>query len=160
MYTFSHLLLAALASGLTGVVVGVAVTRYLNPQRKENKALEARLEKAEEGLSEYQHQVTEHFTHTASLVNNLTESYKDIHEYLAVSAMKLSNMDISQPVIIADANSRLAQVAAGQVEAPKDYAPKDENGPGTLSEEYGLKDDETNVEVVEEEETPKAVNDA
>ena len=166
MYTFTQLLLGALASGIMGVAVGVAVTRYMNPQRKENQQLEERLEKAEESLTEYQHQVTEHFTQTASLVNNLTESYKSIHEHLATSALKLSNLDISQPVIIADARSKLAaQIASGQIiEPPKDYAPKASDGPGTLSEEYGLKDDAEEVEVKEvkaEDQAPiKAVNDS
>jgi uncharacterized membrane-anchored protein YhcB (DUF1043 family) len=163
VYSFSELLLAALASGTMGVVIGVAVTRYMNPQRKENQLLEDRLEKAEHTLSEYQHQVTEHFTQTASLVNNLTESYRDIHEHLASSALKLSNLDISQPVIIADARSTLAaQVASGQpIEPPKDYAPKESEGPGTLSEEYGLRDDEQDNEDSEAIVEPplKAVND-
>jgi len=158
VYTFDDLLLAALASGVIGVLVGVLVTRQLSPQRKENRELENRLEKAEEQLSDYRHQVTEHFSHTSALVNNLTDSYRDVHEYLSASAMKLSDMDISQPVIIADAQSNLAKLAAGQsVEPPKDYAPKSEDAPGTLSEEYGLK--EAKEENEEESELPKAVND-
>lgn len=156
-FDFSQLLLTALVSGIVGVIIGAVITRQLNPQRKENQRLEERLEKAENQLNEYQVQVTEHFTHTSSLVNNLTESYRDIHEYLSVSALKLSNMDISQPVIIADASSNLAKLAAGQtVEPPKDYAPKDDSAPGTLSEEYGLKD----TQAQNDEEIPKTANDA
>lgn len=156
MYDLQELIIALLAGGIAGVVVGIAATRYLNPQRKENLELEERLEKAEQQLNDYQNQVTEHFSHTSQLVNNLTSSYRDIHEYLAASAMRLSNLEISEPVIIASASTNLAKLAAGQsVEPPKDYAPKTGAAPGTLSEEYGLKENDEETESL-----PKAVNDA
>jgi uncharacterized membrane-anchored protein YhcB (DUF1043 family) len=55
-----------------------------------------RLQEAEQELSSYRDDVTKHFTETSRLVNNLTQSYRDVHEHLASSAMKLTNPAISQ----------------------------------------------------------------
>jgi uncharacterized membrane-anchored protein YhcB (DUF1043 family) len=112
--------------------------------------LEQRLHHAETTLQGYQRDVTEHFAHTSQLVNNLTLAYRDVHEHLANGALKLATPAISRQ-ILDSANSGLAgdsksYVSAQHIEPPRDWAPKAPGAKGTLSEDYGLRDDlaETN----------------
>jgi uncharacterized membrane-anchored protein YhcB (DUF1043 family) len=65
--------------------------RSLGPHQQRSRDLEKRLAEAERRLGEYQAEVSEHFVETSRRVNELTRNYKEVHEYLASSAMRLSN---------------------------------------------------------------------
>ena len=94
MYSLSTVILfAAFALGI-GVVTGVLAIRRFGSE----KDLKQRLEEAEQQYRDYQAEVTEHFEETSRRVNNLTRSYRDVHEYLASSAMKLTNPQVSQAI--------------------------------------------------------------
>ena len=144
----STLLLVLVALAL-GVVIGTLLTRSLHPHEKQRKELEERLDKLQDEHKEYQHKVTEHFLTTSSLVNTMTESYRDLHEHLASSAMHLTNPEISRQLIDAGygrissnlASDALANSIASEVpEPPRDYAPKVPGG--VLSEDYGLRNED------------------
>ena len=79
-----------------GALIGAAIMRYWSPRLKVNKEMAERLQEAEQELNSYRDEVTQHFTETSRLVNNLTQSYRDVHEHLANSAMKLTNPSVSQ----------------------------------------------------------------
>lgn len=141
------LLLTALAALAVGLVVGYLLTRTLHPQEKQRKEMEDQLAKVQQAQKDYQHKVTEHFAETSTLVNALTESYRDLHEHLASSAMRLTSPEISRQLIEAGygrigektGNAALAHTVSADMPAPpKDYAPKVPGG--VLSEDYGLDD--------------------
>ena len=79
-----------------GGIAGALFMRFWGPQVKANRDLENKLKEAENQLVSYREEVTQHFTETSRLVNNLTQSYRDVHEHLANSAMKLTSPTISQ----------------------------------------------------------------
>ncbi len=138
----TNIIMIAIMSGLLGAAVG-ACLMYLSGTRPQSKQhLEDRARQAEQQLRSYQSQVTEHFTHTASLVNKLTHSYRDVHDHLTASAMQLGNVDI-QPALLDGSASSILGVGA-VVNAPLDYVPKKDAVVGTLSETYGLRDDVPN----------------
>ncbi len=85
--------LIALCSGLIGIAIGVMATRLLKPRSQQQ--MEAQLQEAEQKLQKQNAQIAEHFSHTASLVSNLTRNYRDLHDYLASSAQQLGNIDIN-----------------------------------------------------------------
>lgn len=89
-------LLLGFVALIIGAVTGAMWMKLFSPQVKINRDLQQRLHQSEEKLTRYQQEVTEHFTETSRLVNNLTKSYRDVHEYLASSAMKLTNPSVSQ----------------------------------------------------------------
>lgn len=91
--TLALTLLFTLAAG---ALIGAAIMRYWSPRLKVNKEMAERLQEAEQELNSYRDEVTQHFTETSRLVNNLTQSYRDVHEHLANSAMKLTNPAVSQ----------------------------------------------------------------
>ncbi|MGD8174611.1 YhcB family protein [Marinimicrobium sp. ARAG 43.8] len=143
MFSSGTLIITALICLLGGGVLGAVLYR-LTESRSQNKTLEERVQKAESELKRYQQDVAEHFAKTSDLVNNLTQSYRDVYEHLANSALKLTTPALSRQ-ILDSANTHLLGTEKtyfedAQVEAPKDWAPK--NGTtGQLSEEYGLDDE-------------------
>jgi uncharacterized protein len=72
-----------------GIVIGAALTKILSKNSK-SAELQLKLEEAEERYKSYQQEVAEHFQKTASLVNNLTESYREVHTHLATGAQTLA----------------------------------------------------------------------
>lgn len=146
MFSFSTLLFTALTCLLCGGVIGAFLMFALRPQEKINRDLESQLLDAETKLSDYQQDVTHHFVETSQLINNLTNSYRDVHEHLASSALKLGNPDLSRQIMQAGDGKLIAkQELSGeeQLRAPTDWAPKVPGMAGTLSEEFGLKEDLT-----------------
>ncbi len=141
------LILACLFCLALGAVLGFLLTRTLHPQAQQRKELEDQLEKTRDELKEYQQAVTTHFLDTSARVNNLTESYRSLHEHLASGAMHLANPEISRQLIEAGygklspkpgshADTTKEPIAEAP-EPPKDYAPDS----GVLREDYGLKDE-------------------
>lgn len=128
------------AGGLLGAVISRA---FIPPQKQ--KGLEASLEATREELSLYQKDVADHFGETSKLINNLTNSYKDVHDHLAKGAVRLTNAEISQQILDAG-NPELGLETKDETlkvhmfEPPRDWAPKTPGSKGALSEEYGLDD--------------------
>lgn len=144
MVSFSTLIVACLISLVIGGGLG-AFLLYLFRAQVYSRELEQRLHDAEGTLQSYQRDVAEHFAQTSQLVNNLTQSYRDVHEHLANSAMKLATPAISKQ-ILDSANSNLlggekSYINEQHFEAPRDWAPKAIGSKGTLSEDYDLHDD-------------------
>ena len=140
----STTIIIALICLAAGAVIGLLLARLSNPEQQQVRELEGKLQRAEDGLKDYQQEVTEHFVQTSGLINNLTQSYKAVHEHMAGSAMHLANPDISRQLVNAGTgkltnNSADSTLSETQPEPPKDYAPKAPGG--ILSEGYGLKDD-------------------
>lgn len=142
MFSLGTLIIIGLLCLLGGAALGAVLDRMAGPGNQ-HRELEERLFKAEDELKRYQQDVAEHFAKTSELVNNLTQNYREVYEYLANSALKLTTPAISRQ-ILKSANTQLlgtesAYLSEEPVEAPRDWAPK--NGTGQLSEEYGLHDD-------------------
>lgn len=144
MFTLTTLVITAIAALIAGGAIGAILVKSLHPQEQQNREMENRLESAENKLVDYQQEVSAHFDETSQLVNNLTQSYKDVHEYLANSALKLTNPDISRQLIDAGDGKLInndtpnAAKEEDDTEAPRDWAPKNPGDTGQLSEEFGL----------------------
>ncbi|MDO3388336.1 DUF1043 family protein [Gilvimarinus sp. SDUM040013] len=141
MYSLTTIIVTALVAAFIGCVTGYVLSRKSSNGNRPND-LQKRLQEAEEALDHYQHDVTEHFARTTELVNSLNESYRDMHEHLASSALKLSTPEISRQ-LLEEAQHHLPgnkghNLEHTHVEAPRDWAPKRAGSKGTLSEEYGL----------------------
>ena len=142
MFSLTALILTALISLIIGGLLGYLILDKLSPQSNANRALEARLQATEQQLTSYQSQVVKHFEKTSELVNNLTNSYKDVHEHLATGAASLANPEVSQQFIAETNKPWIAQPNRSpdllsddaHVEPPKDWAPEK----GTLSEGFGF----------------------
>jgi len=143
VFSLSMLIGAAVAALVVGLLLGVLLTRKSSSGQKLH-TVETQLEQTEQNLNNYQQEVTEHFAETAKLVNNLTQNYRDVHEHLAGSALKLANVDISRELLSSPPSdaSKGTPIEQGDISQenfhpPKDWAPSE----GTLSEDYGLKEE-------------------
>lgn len=139
-----------------GALIGYLIGRA-NSDNGQQKELMEQLEETQQELNGYKAQVDNHFIRTAELVNNLTESYKEVHEHLANSAQTLCKDSVGaqrleasslQPRLTESASPAAEAVevkpvkpAASNVEPPRDYAPKKADDEGTLSETFGLKEE-------------------
>ena len=146
MFSLTTLVIVGLAALLIGCLLGSLLSRTLSPQQQKARTLETKLQAAEHQLKVYQQEVTDHFAETSTLVNNLTQSYRDVHEHLASDALKLANVDISRQ-LLSNANgddTLLGDTSINEEDCqpPKDWAPKTPGTEGTLSEAYGLKEPE------------------
>ena len=140
MFSLTTLLIAAITAFIVGCLLSLLLTRSLSSSEKKSRALETRLKETEEKLNDYQQEVTEHFAQTAQLVNTFTQNYKEVHEHLAGSALKLANIDISRQLLSNSVNDGEATLSETEerFQPPKDWAP----GEGALSESYGLDKEE------------------
>lgn len=145
MFSLEMIIIAAVAL-VIGIIIGTVLNRTVSPEATKSRALESRLQETEQKLTDYQQEVTEHFADTAKLVNNLTQSYKDVHEHLATNALRLANVDISRQLLSsspATADDNIDSQSDESLEPPKDWAPKKADQEGTLREDYGLNEDDS-----------------
>ncbi len=139
-----------------GAVIGYLMGRSSASDTSQQDELTKQLEAAQLELNGYKEQVNGHFARTAELVNNLTESYKDVHQHLASSAQQLCKDGTAAQSLEASMQPRLSEAAEVEIptvtdavpnaearsipEPPRDYAPKKDDEEGTLSETYGLQE--------------------
>jgi uncharacterized protein len=152
VYSLETLIIALVAAVVVGAVVGLLASRQLSPDTRKQRELERSLERLSQQQKDYQHEVVEHFTDTAKLLNNLAESYRDVHNHLAAGADKLTDNQASnllQPLPDTNLADLSATSDSSTFQQPLDYAPK--SSPfekGTLNEEFGLEKTASNEEVV------------
>lgn len=165
--------LISIAALVVGAVIGFLMGRSGGGAQRQAELAE-KLESTQKELDSYKSEVTEHFEKTAALVNNLTNSYKDVHEHLATGAQGLcqpGSVDLAiEPSLTPKLESEAeetsseektateaeADKAEDSSEQPKDYAPKSPEDEGTLSETFGLKEEQE----AKEEEQAQAPADA
>ena len=159
MYSISTLLLTALLALLGGAGAAVLFSRRLSPDSRKQRELERSLDRLLEQQKNYQHEVVEHFTDTAKLLNNLAESYRDVHNHLATGASNLCDDDAGT-ILRRIPDAAMAELAGEPdleaMQAPLDYAPKTSpHETGVLNEEFGLDRSPDEAELVEETVIPK-----
>lgn len=145
MFPIDFIVMVSAITFVVGCLIGAVISRKWMPPGQ-HKDLEQSLQLTRLELSQYQHDVAQHFAETSRLVHNLTQSYKDVHEHLAHGAIKLTNSEIGEQMLAAgDERPGLEKkVAADELhpQPPRDWAPKTPGEKGTLSEDYRLDEDE------------------
>jgi len=151
VYSQSVVIICTVIGLLSGLGAGVLLTQRLSPPGRRCREAERRLDEVLQEKKAYEDEVVEHFTGTARLLNQLTDSYRQVHNHLAAGAAELCHG--RAPVVlerIGD-HSDPAEIPADLVEPqpPRDYAPKSSpDEQGMLSEGFGL--ERTRSETVEE----------
>jgi uncharacterized membrane-anchored protein YhcB (DUF1043 family) len=148
--TLTSILIAAAFFAIGGAV-GHLFSKKADQGDKSVRDLEKRLEKSEQKLKRYQQEVTEHFVAVSHLTSNVAQSYKQIHEHLATSAIRLASPEVGRQLLksgggdlnMLDSNGN-PLVDMEDIEVPRDYAPSVPGG--VLSEGYGLDETEQSKE--------------
>lgn len=145
MYSLTTVIIVAVVGFIAGGLIGVFGFQRFGRQGLRNQDLAKKLADAEQEMKDYQANVTEHFEETSRRVNTLTKSYKDVHEYLASSAMKLTNPQMS----LAISQAAQQNIPDQSAQDPIDQA---ENETGNLdadelaAKDYGVEPEEHNEE--------------
>ena len=130
---------------LLGLGMGFLLGRNNNSDLKRQNELSNQLQTAHTEMAEYKEQVNLHFADTAAAVNQLTDSYRNVHEQLAKGAQSLCDDPdtvSSLETITGPAESTIEYQTepAATIRPPMDYAPSSATKEhGTLDERYGLK---------------------
>jgi uncharacterized protein len=135
------LLAVGATMAIFGLLLGWATGRRTSAAVKKYRDIALKLDQVMQEKRAYEDEVAEHFTETAQLLNNLTESYRDVHNHLAHGAANLCHGE--GPVSLERLESRRdsSEIPAhlAHIQQPLDYAPKhspDEKG--MLNEEFGM----------------------
>jgi uncharacterized membrane-anchored protein YhcB (DUF1043 family) len=147
-------MLLLIAAGLlvAGIVIGLLVGRRQSPASQKYREVERKLDQVLQDKKGYEDEVVEHFGETARLLNNLTESYREVHNHLAQGASTLcqGRGPVSLDRLQGRGDSAEIPPQLANIQPPLDYAPKtspDEKG--MLNEEFGLDRDKTSAKGVE-----------
>ena len=143
--------LTIIITAATFFLIGAGLGHLFARQNKSGdqsvQDLEKKLAQSQLQLKRYQQEVTEHFLKVSHLTTSMSQSYRQIHEHLATSAIRLASPEIGRQLIKSggsdlnltdeDGNPLLS---TEDVQPPRDYAPKVPGG--ILSEDYGLAENE------------------
>jgi uncharacterized membrane-anchored protein YhcB (DUF1043 family) len=81
--------IAAAAFFITGLLMGMALSRSHEAETNRVKELEAEVKQNREEAAKYREQVAHHFTQTADLLHTMTANYRAVYEHLADGAQNL-----------------------------------------------------------------------
>ena len=142
MYSLELLVTVGIAMLIIGAIIGAAIVQRTGSSQQTQRQLETQLSDLQQQAQNYQHEVTEHFNETAELLNQLTSSYRDVHNHLAKGAQTLATDERARQTIKmlpADEETSSTEPTPTNITPPLDYAPKTgTDGPGMLNEEFGL----------------------
>ena len=134
---------------LGAIILGAAVAGgllsrlFLQGEGKDRSSLRRQLDELKQQHQSYQINVTEHFSRTTQLIEQLNQQYVQIQDHLSHGAeefikpeYRLESARTGETKLedLAPNNS-----ARDPQSVPRDYATKAPNEEGTLSETYGLK---------------------
>jgi len=140
VYSINTLIAVAFTALAGGLIIGFLVSAKRSASKKSQQELEAHLNEMQHQQELYQHEVTAHFPQTAELLDQLTTSYRDVHNHLAKGAQLLANPSAGDALkSLPDDQAEEEMPSADQLNPPLDYAPKSESDEGVLSESFGIK---------------------
>jgi uncharacterized membrane-anchored protein YhcB (DUF1043 family) len=126
-----------------GIVLGVIFSQRAGANSNRIKELESQIIAIEERHEQYKGDVSEHFDVTSELIQQMTQSYRDVYQHLAMGAQDLCTTEVANKMLPVGSDA-VFEAAAPREEAigftpPKDYAAKaNPEQKGALSEEFGL----------------------
>lgn len=126
----------------TGAAAGYFLASRVNAGPTKISELEQQLQDLQRSHARYRDEVSEHFSTTADLVQQMTDSYRDVYQHLASGAQDLCSGEVASRLLPASGDG-LPDPALlsddARVLPPRDYAPKQNPGQsGALSEGFGL----------------------
>ncbi|MDO8273335.1 MAG: DUF1043 family protein [Gammaproteobacteria bacterium] len=135
--------LTAIVCLAAGVAIGFVLAGRVNTNPARITELEKNLQDLERTHSRYKDEVSEHFSVTAELVQQMTDSYRDVYQHLASGAQDLCTGEVANKLLPASREGAFGASAlssdAADIQPPKDYAPRQNaSQSGALSEGFGL----------------------
>lgn len=142
------MLIAIISLGV-GVAIGFFAGRS-NPLA--NDYQKRQVDELKSEIHEYKDSVATHFQQTATMINEMNDSYKGVVQHLAKGSQDLCDAGVAKDIesrLIPKINVSKQEIEATSseqqdqqhqvIEPPRDYAPKQPDELGALSENYGIK---------------------
>ncbi|MES3007787.1 MAG: DUF1043 family protein [Pseudomonadota bacterium] len=135
--------LTAIVCLAAGVAIGYVLASRVNTNPTKVTELEQTLQDLQRSHARYKDEVSEHFSVTAELVQQMTDSYRDVYQHLATGAQDLCSGEVANKLLPASRDGVFGASALTSdntdIQPPKDYAPRQNaNQSGALSEGFGL----------------------
>ena len=126
-----------------GLVVGILAAGRLNVNPTRVRELEAEIRQLKDNHSDYRDSVSDHFSITAELVQQMTESYRDVYQHLASGAQDLCTSEVAGKLLPAESDAVFETKSNpedhGALIPPRDYAAKQSpDQKGALAEDFGI----------------------
>ena len=152
MYSLELVITVALAFTIIGAVIGYFAAQRTSTAQQNQRQLQTRLTEMQEQQESYQSEVSEHFSKTADLLNQLTDSYRDVHNHLASGVQMLGNEEAGDSIKTLPDDDKPAKLEHDEnITPPLDYAPKDSpDQPGMLNEGFGIEKAKADAVVAEQ----------
>ncbi len=141
VYSMEILWAMGAAIAIVGLWLGWLAGRRTSGTAKKYQQVSQKLDQVMQDKKAYETEVVEHFTETAKLLNNLTDSYREVHKQLAAGAATLCQGEGPISLEVAENNTEPTDIPAhlANTQPPLDYAPKSSpEEKGMLNEEFGL----------------------
>jgi uncharacterized membrane-anchored protein YhcB (DUF1043 family) len=141
---------------LLGLMIGALGCFLVMNQGRSESAVEKKLRELQEEFTAYRENVNQHFSRTADLVNNLTQSYVKVQKHLEEASVSFAeppksfalepsgnSTDTAPQFIALETREKTQQQDASfgdiALQPPRDYAPKTSpKEKGTLAEDFGF----------------------
>jgi len=135
--------LTAVGCLAVGIAIGFVLAGRTTSNPQKISDLEQQVQELQRSHARYREEVSEHFNMTAELVQQMTDSYKDVYQHLATGAQELCSGEVASKLLPASSEGvfglTLSTDNDGELQAPKDYAPrKSPSQSGALAEDFGL----------------------
>ena len=151
VYSLELVITVVFAMTIIGLAAGYLIALKTGASQQSQRLLKDQLNEMKEQQESYQHEVSEHFVETAGLLNQLTTSYRDVHNHLAKGAQLLAGDNAKETLEALEAGDTETPAIVNEgdtITPPLDYAPKTApNEPGMLNEEFGLDKEQRQQEI-------------
>jgi len=139
VYSLDTILIACIATAVVGLLAGYILSQRKGASGQAQRKLQMQLSELQRQQHDYKNEVTEHFQETAQLLNQLTSSYRDVHNHLAQGAHLLAGEAVGEALqTLPETPSKNQPLEAAAITPPLDYAPKSTPyDKGMLNEEFG-----------------------
>ncbi len=124
MYPLELVITVGIAATIAGAVIGYLIAQKTGASHQAQVVLEQQLDELQKQQQNYQREVTDHFTETAQLFNQLTNSYRNVHSHLAEGAQKLAGESATHSLAALSDESQSARLTDSQ---ENDITPHREN---------------------------------
>lgn len=159
----------ALITLFVGIGIGIFIHSSKYSDDSQAEKLKDEMQSLEQEFEQYKSSVSDHFSKTSTLVNELTENYVKVYQHLSEGSQSLADTAQTPLSLGQNGEQPLASVinrieeSSGSLqkdddmEIPKDYAPKPDtaNAEGTLSEAFSINTDKHVTEEILEPAEPK-----
>ncbi|CAO95347.1 Z-ring associated protein ZapG [Erwinia tasmaniensis] len=73
----------ALIGLVVGIIIGAVAMRFGNRKLREQHSLQYELEKSKAELADYHQELSNHFAHSAELLDNMARDYRQLYQHMA-----------------------------------------------------------------------------